>query len=94
MHLISNISKGGATILSIGSFVLPVVSMQGILAAITSLSCILMVFIDFKIGSKISFTLMGISIAFAMIPIFTVHSLAPLPGIVSNIVSLISIIVI
>ena len=94
MHLISNVSRGGAGILNIGSFVLPVLSMQGILASIISLSCIVMVFLDFKIGSKISFSIMGVSIALATIPIITVHTLAPLPGIVSNVVSLISIIVI
>ena len=77
-----------------GSFTIPIVSLQGIIAAVNALCCIIMVFIDFKKGSKIAFTIMGISIALALIPIFTVHSLAPLPGIVSNIVSLVSIIII
>ena len=77
-----------------GSFTIPVISLQGIIAAVNALCCIIMVFIDFKKGSKIAFTIMGISIALALIPIFTVHSLAPLPGIVSNLVSLVSIIII
>ena len=94
IHSISNISKDGVTILTLGSFVLPIVSLQGIIAAFNSLCCILLVFIDFKHGSRIAFTLMGISIGLAVIPIFTMHTLAPLPGIITNIVSLVSIIVI
>ena len=91
---ISDVSKGNVQVLTYGKFVIPVVSMQGIIAAINSLCCILMVFIDFKKGSKISFTVMGVSTILALIPILTAHTFAPLPGIVTNLVSLISIIVI
>ena len=94
IYCISATTNGNSGILTMGSFTIPVISLQGIIAAINALCCIIMVFIDFKKGSKIAFTIMGISIALALIPIFTVHSLAPLPGIVSNIVSLVSIIII
>ncbi len=94
IYCISATTNGNSGILTMGSFTIPIVSLQGIIAAVNALCCIIMVFIDFKKGSKIAFTIMGISIALALIPIFTVHSLAPLPGIVSNIVSLVSIIII
>ena len=94
IYCISATTNGNSGILTMGSFTIPVISLQGIIAAVNALCCIIMVFIDFKKGSKIAFTIMGISIALALIPIFTVHSLAPLPGIVSNLVSLVSIIII
>ncbi|BDC92498.1 bifunctional diguanylate cyclase/phosphodiesterase [Treponema bryantii] len=94
IYCISATTNGNSGILTMGSFTIPIVSLQGIIAAVNALCCIIMVFIDFKKGSKIAFTIMGVSIALALIPIFTVHSLAPLPGIVSNIVSLVSIIII
>ena len=94
MYIVSNITQAEGRILTYGSFTIPVVSMQGIIAAFNSLSCILMVFIDYKRGGKIAFTLMGISTVSSFIPIFTVHSLASLPGIVSNLVSFISIVII
>ena len=94
IYCISATTNGNSGILTMASFTIPIVSLQGIIAAVNALCCIIMVFIDFKKGSKIAFTIMGISIALALIPIFTVHSLAPLPGIVSNIVSLVSIIII
>ena len=94
MYYISTITRTHGSMLAFGSFTIPVVSIQGILAALQSLFCSLMVFIDFKRGSKIAFTLMSISIGFALIPIFTIHSLAPLPGIITLLVSFVSIIII
>ena len=81
-------------IITFGTFTIPVVSAQGIIAAINSLCCILMVFIDFKKGSKISFCLMSVSIGIALVPIFRIHSLAPLPGIITLLVSFVSIVII
>lgn len=80
--------------MTFGSFTIPVVSAQGIIAAINSLCCILMVFIDFKKGSKIAFCLMSVSVGIALVPIFRIHSLAPLPGIITLLVSFVSIIII
>ena len=93
MYGISNINKLGS-VLTFGSFVLPVISAQGIIAAILSLCCILLVFIDYKIGTRIACAIMIISVAFALIPIVMVHTLAPLPGVITMLVSFITIIII
>lgn len=90
---VSRIVKFG-NILTFGSFVLPVVSAQGILTAINSLCCVLLVFIDFKRGTKIAVTIMGISIITAIIPMFINHNLSPLPGVITVFVSFISVIII
>ena len=91
---ISRIGSLNFAVLRYGSFVLPVVSLQGIIGALNSLSCILLIMIDFKSGSKLAFGLTGISLANSIIPIFTKHTLSPLPGVVTTLVSLLSIIII
>ncbi len=93
LYAISNITKFGP-VLNFGSFVLPVVSAQGILAAILSMGCILLVFIDYKIGSRIAIGLMTFSVVTAFIPIVMIHNLAPVPGVLTMIVSFITIIII
>ena len=90
---VSRIVKFG-NILTFGSFVLPVVSAQGIITAINSLCCVLLVFIDFKRGIKIAVSIMGISIITAIIPMFINHNLSPLPGVITVFVSFISVIII
>ena len=57
---ISRIGSLNFAVLRYGSFVLPVVSLQGIIGALNSLSCILLIMIDFKSGSKLAFGLTGI----------------------------------
>ena len=91
---ISRIGSIKGNVLTYGSFVLPIVSLQGIIAALNSLCCILMVMIDYKNGSKIAFGLTGISIVSTVIPIFIKHTLSPLPGVATTLVSLLSIYII
>ena len=91
---ISRIGSINVTVLRYGSFVLPIVSLQGIIGALNSLSCILLIMIDFKNGSKLSFSLTGLSLVNSSIPILTKHTLSPLPGVVTTLVSLLSIIII
>lgn len=91
---ISRIGSINVTVLRYGSFVLPIVSLQGIIGALNSLSCILLIMIDFKNGSKLAFSLTGLSLANSLIPILTKHTLSPLPGVVTTLVSLLSIIII
>ena len=93
LYCISDITRLGSVI-ELGSFVLPVVSAQGIIAAILSLCCILLVFVDYKIGSRIAFVVMSFSVITSCIPIVMIHNLAPLPGVLTMIVSLITIIII
>ena len=90
---ISDITRFG-TVLKFGSFVLPMVSAQGILSALLSLCCILLVFIDYKLGSKIAFGIMGFALINAIIPIIMIHNLAPIPGVFTVFVSFITIIII
>ena len=91
---ISRIGTIRGNVLTYGSFVLPIISLQGIIAALSALFSILMVLIDYKNGSKLAFGLTGISIVSTIIPIFIKHTLSPLPGLATSIVSLLSIYVI
>ncbi len=91
---VSRMGSLRGNVLTYGSFVLPVISLQGIISALNSLSCILMVMIDYRNGSKLAFGLTGISIVSTLIPIFLRHNLSPLPGLVTTLVSLLSIYVI
>ncbi len=93
LYCISDITRLGSVI-EFGSFVLPVVSAQGIISAILSLCCIILVFVDYKIGSRIAFGIMGFSVVTSFIPIVMIHNLAPLPGVLTMVVSLVSIIII
>ena len=91
---ISRVGSINVTVLRYGSFVLPIVSLQGLIGALNSLCCILLIMIDFKNGSKLAFGLTGVSLANSLFPIFTKHTLSPLPGVVTTLVSLLSIIII
>lgn len=81
-------------IIRYGNFVFPVSSIQGIIAALNSLSCVILVFIDFKKGSKLAFGIMALSLLAALIPIIDSHNLAPLPSVVTSLVSFITVLVI
>ena len=91
---ISRIGTIRGNVLTYGSFVLPIVALQGIIAALNALCLILMVLIDYKNGSKLAFGLTGISLVSTIIPIFVKHTLSPLPGLATSLVSLLSIYVI
>lgn len=91
---ISRIGSINVTVLRYGSFVLPIVSLQGIIGALNSMCCILLIMIDFKNGSKLAFSLTGLSLVNSLFPILTKHTLSPLPGVVTTLVSLLSIIII
>ena len=81
-------------IIRYGNFVFPVSSIQGIVATLNFLSCIILVFIDFKKGSKLAFGVMALSLLAALNPIIGSHNLAPLPSVVTSLVSFITILVI
>ncbi len=81
-------------IIRYGNFVFPVSSIQGIVATLNSLSCIILVFIDFKKGSKLAFGVMALSLLAALNPIIGSHNLASLPSVVTSLVSFITILVI
>ena len=79
---------------TIGEFSLPATSIQGCISALSSLFYILMVFIDYRLGSKVSFTLMTISFAHTLILMARTRSLQSIPGIVNMLISFVSILII
>ena len=81
-------------IIRYGNFVFPISSIQGIIATLNFLSCIILVFIDFKKGSKLAFGIMALSLLAAMNPIIGSHNLAPLPSVVTSLVSFITVLII
>ena len=81
-------------IIRYGNFVFPVSSIQGIIGALNSLSCVILVFIDFRKGSKLAMGIMAVSILAAMNPIIGSHNLAPLPSVVTSLVSFITVLII
>ena len=81
-------------IIRYGNFVFPVSSIQGIIGALNSLSCVILVFIDFRKGSKLAMGIMALSILSALNPIIGSHNLAPLPSVVTSLVSFITVLVI
>ena len=91
---VSRVGTLRQSVLRYGSFILPVISLQGIIGALHALCCILMVMIDYKNGSKIAFGLTSISLISAVLPIFTKHTLSPLPGVATTLVSFLSIYII
>lgn len=81
-------------IFQIAGFSLPKVSLQGLLSSITMFCCILMVFIHYSHGSKAATFIIFFSLISSTSAIFRSHSLSALPGVISPIVSLTSILII
>ena len=91
---VTRLARISGHIIRYGNFVFPVSSIQGIIAALNSLCCVILVFIDFKKGSKLAFGIMALSLLEAMNPIIGSHNLAPLPSVVTSLVSFITVLVI
>ena len=91
---VTKMAKVSSNIIHYGKFFFPVSSVQGIVASLNALSCIVMVFIDFKKGSKFAFGVMTLSLLAALNPIIASHNLAPLPSVVTSLVSFFTIFVI
>ncbi len=91
---VTRLARISGHIIRYGKFVFPVSSIQGIIAALNSLCCVILVFIDFRKGSKLAFGVMALSILAALNPILGSHSLASLPSVATSLVSFISVLVI
>lgn len=85
---------GSGYVLHYGRFYFPISSIQGVLSALNSLSCILMVFIDFKKGSKVAFAVMTLTLLSSLRPIIVSQSFASLPGVVTVLISFFTVIII
>lgn len=91
---VTRLARISGHIIRYGKFVFPVSSIQGIIAALNSLCCVILVFIDFRKGSKLAFGVMALSILAALNPILGSHNLASLPSVATSLVSFISVLVI
>ncbi|MBQ8680883.1 MAG: EAL domain-containing protein [Treponema sp.] len=87
--ILRSFSASARQVISIGSFYIPAFALQGVFSGIRELTCILMVFIDYKIGIFFALPLILLNIGNSFVPVFTKHSLASLPGIINSLVSLI-----
>ncbi len=77
-----------------GSMKLPASSFLGIIQAMKSLICIIMVCVDYKKGSIISYVFLGGSIIFMIVSIITRGNMSSLPGIYNTIITMVSILII
>lgn len=92
--LISQIGKVNNHMFFIGSYGISVSSAQGVLTGIRSLSCVLMVFISYTAGIIPAIVLILLNIIHSVYPIILLRSLTPLPGAISSVVSLVSVLII
>ena len=86
--LIQQMAHAAGEQLAVGSFAIPVISVQGVLTTLRSFSCILMIFISYQIGTCIALLLTAVNITLALVLIVRYHTLAPLPGVLSALISL------
>ena len=77
-----------------GSFKIPASTVNGIISGTFSLVCFLLVFNDYKIGFKISLTLNLLATIHLLISMIIHHSIVSMPGLVTNIVSLVTLVTI
>ena len=92
--LISQIGKVNNHMFFIGSYGISVISAQGVLTGIRSLSCVLMVFISYTAGIIPAIVLTLLNIIHSVYPIILLRSLTSLPGVISSVVSLVSVLII
>ena len=81
-------------IIKIGSFEIAINSLRGILSSLQSITCILMVFVNYKIGIYFACVLSGFSLISSITPIIKFNSLSSLPGAIGTIIYLIMLIII
>ena len=80
--------------ITIGSFEISSISVKGIFSAIQSLTCFMMVFINYRKGFVIALFLSLQALISSLIPVVRFHSLSSLPGFVSTIISVVSLVII
>ena len=77
-----------------GAFRIPASTVNGIISGTFSLICFLLVFNDYKNGIKISLTLNLLSTIHLVVTMIIRHTIVSMPGLVTNIVSLITLLTI
>ena len=91
---ITYIGKSPVQFISIGSYSIHIFSVQGIFSALQTLSYILMVFISYKEGFVLALAASGFSLIKSLLPIIRYHTLTSLPGTVSVLISIFTLILI
>ena len=84
----------GRQALHLGSLQLPTSTINGVISGFYSLICFLLVFTDYKTGFKISLCFNLVATLNLLIAMSVRHSIVSLPGLVTNIVSLITLLTI
>ncbi|MCR4741389.1 MAG: bifunctional diguanylate cyclase/phosphodiesterase [Treponema sp.] len=80
--------------INIGSFVISANSLRGILSSLQSITCVLMVFANYKVGIYFAGFLSINSLISSIIPVIKYNSLSSLPGAIGTVVSFIILIII
>ncbi len=80
--------------IELGSFNISANSVRGIISSLQSLTCILLVFVNYKAGFVIALCLSGQALVAAMVPVVMFKSLSSLPGVTSALLSVITLIII
>lgn len=81
-------------LIQIGSIRIPATAKQGLISGLSSLVYISLVFTDYKKGIKISFALLSIAFINLLYGIIKMKALSSLPGLITNIVAIFTVIII
>ncbi|MCR4821315.1 MAG: bifunctional diguanylate cyclase/phosphodiesterase [Treponema sp.] len=93
-YILQYTMKNIPQIIRIGSFVITPNSIRGILSSLQTMTCILMVFINYRKGIIIASILSLQALVFSLLAIIRSNSLASLPGTLSAVISIITLIII
>lgn len=88
--LLSYTNKDPSPFFQLGPIRLPSTTRNGVISGALSLICFLLVFVDYKKGIKLSLGLTFVSLASLVFAMIMTHSIASMPGLVTIIVSLIT----
>ncbi len=88
LALLICLGRYSTTLIHIMSYTMPISSLQGIIQSLFLLMCILMVFVDYEYGRRISEIIIGISCFSNTMGMLHTHDLASLPGLGTTIISL------
>ncbi|MCR5725170.1 MAG: bifunctional diguanylate cyclase/phosphodiesterase [Treponema sp.] len=91
---VHQIAESSEHVLSLGSFSIPLSSIQGVLTGLRSLFCTVMLFIDYSIGLVIALIIISLNLTSSLIDILCKRSLAPLPAILSSLISVLTLFIV
>ncbi|MCR5267964.1 MAG: bifunctional diguanylate cyclase/phosphodiesterase [Lachnospiraceae bacterium] len=92
--VLSNNTLNTESSLKIGNMSLPIFSMNGVIQLVMFLGCILMTCISYKVGARLSYVVMILTMIYDLMGIMHTRSLGPLPGMINALLALAAIFVI